>query len=320
MKPELTLVIPMYRVENYIERCLDSIYANPEAITSTEVILIDDGSPDRSAEVAQNWIDNNKIGNARIVHQENRGLGGARNTGLREAKSQWIWFIDSDDEITPDSLSYILPRLNSSLDFITFDYIHLPQNIVGYGYNKTHTFIPPEKIASLVTLNSPCFNIFRTGFLRDNDLWFKEKFLHEDNEFAIRVNFMAKLIAFYPIAIYKYYTTNGGSITNSISKKKIDNLLEHFEVFQTLLNEHPSRLQRKAMQRINTVALVWLLHCLKTDNEEVRLYAQKQIAKQRSRLRRAVSMMPLRFQLSVLVHTSPIYFKIRNYNIWKSKI
>lgn len=312
LSPELTIVVPMYGVEKYIGRCLDSIFANPHARTKSEVLLIDDGSPDNSSQVAMDWIKLHHVTNVSIISQENKGLGGARNTGLRLASGKWIWFVDADDEIMPDAIENITCRLNPSLDFITFEFFFLPQNTLGYGYAHAHDCISPEVLASRITLNSPCFNIFRVNFLRDNDLWFKEKFLHEDNEFAIRVNFRAKQVAFYPIVIYKYYTANGGSITNTtVSPKKIDDLLAHFKTYKSLLKERPSRLQHRAMQQVNVVPTIWLLKYLKCGTLENRVYARRQIIKHRFTIRRSASLMPLRYQLSIWMHTSPLFYALK---------
>lgn len=307
MKPKLSLVLPMYNVEQYIARCLDSIYANPESASEIEVLIIDDGSPDRSAIVAQQWIDSRGVTNARIIQQENRGLGGARNTGIREASSPWIWFIDSDDEITSDAILNILSRLNPTLDFITFEFLRIPQNSLGYGLTKEYNQIPPDVLANQIVLNSPCFNIYQVDFLKEQNLYFREKFLHEDNEFAIRVNFRARQIAYFPIVIYKYYTTNGDSITNTLSPHKVPNLLSHFDTYNELLKQSPSKQQKKAMQVINKVPLAWLLNALKFGTKQERRTTGLLIKHNRARLRQSISMLPLKLKLKVWIQTSSIY-------------
>lgn len=300
MNTKISLVVPMYGVEAYIERCLQSIYANPEAKKCIEVILIDDGSPDKSSQIAQRWIASNSITNARIISQENRGLGGARNTGLRNAKSPWIWFIDSDDEILPNSLNNILKRLDTNLDFIAFNYLLLPKNIRGFDVSKSYECVPVESIASRYAINSPCFNVYRVDFLKNNGLWFREKFLHEDNEMAIRVLYSAKKISFYPLIIYKYYLSNASSITNTpVTRKKINDLLEHFKTYTSLYTKIPNREKKVAIQQINQIPIHWLFKYAELSTDTMRVFINESIIKNRHIILNSINRMYLKYQFGI---------------------
>lgn len=300
MNPKISLVVPMYGVESYIERCLQSIYANPEAKDCIELILIDDGSPDKSSQIAQRWITSNSITNARIISQENRGLGGARNTGLRNAKSPWIWFIDSDDEILPDALNNILKRLDTSLDFIAFNYLLLPEIQLGFNVSEPIECVPVEVVARNFIINSPCFNVYKTNFLRSNELWFREKFLHEDNEMAIRVLSYAKDISFYPIVIYKYYLSNASSITNTpVTQKKINDLLEHFKTYTSLCREITNRKKKIAIQQINQIPIYWLFKYEEISKGILKNYINKSIIQKRREILRSISLLSWKYRLGV---------------------
>lgn len=302
----------MYGVETYIERCLSSIFANPEARERAEILLIDDGSPDKSAEVAQQWLNSNKITNAKIISQENRGLGGARNTGLRNASAPWIWFVDSDDEIMPDALANILSRLDLSLDFLIFNYVYLPQNRLGYKYQQTLENIDIEVIASMFPVNSPCFNIFRTEFMINNELFFREKFLHEDNELAVRIIYAADKVAYYPIVIYKYYLANTGSITNtSVSSKKIDNLLQHFETYNLLCAKKPISQKLKAIQQINSVPIYWLLTYLYIGSISDIARTARLINVNRRIILKSINRLSIIYRFKVWIKTNPYYIKYK---------
>lgn len=310
MNPKITLVVPMYGVESYIERCLQSIYANPEAKECIEVILIDDGSPDKSSQIAQRWIASNSITNARIISQENRGLGGARNTGLRNAKSPWIWFIDSDDEILPDSLNNILKRLDSSLDFIAFNYLLLPQNQPGFNVSEPLECVPVELVACNFIINSPCFNVYKTDFLRNNRLWFREKFLHEDNEMAIRVLSSAKDISFYPIVIYKYYLSNASSITNTpVSQKKIKDLLEHFKTYTSLSRKISNKKKKIAIQQINQIPIYWLFKYEEISKGVLKNYINKSLIRHRREIFNSISLLSWKYRLGVWLKIKLLYIK-----------
>lgn len=93
----ISVIVPVYKVEPYLQACLDSLLASTHK--QLEIILVDDGSPDRCPEICDAYAQrDNRI---RVIHQENEGLVGARNTGLRHASGDYIGFIDSDDCISP---------------------------------------------------------------------------------------------------------------------------------------------------------------------------------------------------------------------------
>ena len=93
--PKISLIIPVYNVQEYIEKALQSVVN--QTFKDFEVIIVNDGSKDQSVEIVKKFI--RKYDNFRLINQENQGLSGARNTGLKEAKGEYIAFIDSDDFI-----------------------------------------------------------------------------------------------------------------------------------------------------------------------------------------------------------------------------
>ena len=98
----VTVIVPIYNVEKYLERCVESILK--QTYQNLEIILVDDGSPDRCGEICDSFMDERIV----VIHQENQGLSAARNTGLKRAKGSWITFIDSDDFIASDYVEYLL--------------------------------------------------------------------------------------------------------------------------------------------------------------------------------------------------------------------
>ena len=99
----ISVIVPVYNVEKYIRRCIESILI--QEYRNFELILVDDGSTDSSGDICEEYAkDNNRI---TVIHQENKGLSGARNTGISNAKGEWVVFIDSDDYISEDYLEYL---------------------------------------------------------------------------------------------------------------------------------------------------------------------------------------------------------------------
>lgn len=96
--PKISIIVPVYRVENYLDRCIKSILN--QTFTDFELILVDDGSPDRCPQKCDDWCKVDK--RIKVIHKENGGLSSARNAGLEAAKGEYIGFVDSDDWITCD--------------------------------------------------------------------------------------------------------------------------------------------------------------------------------------------------------------------------
>ena len=117
--PEISIIVPVYNVEQYLRRCLDSIRA--QTFTDWECILIDDGSPDASGTICDEYAA--KDCRFRVIHQENRGVSAARNAGLDAARGEWIAFVDSDDWIEQDTFEVAYGTgINENADIVQWDY------------------------------------------------------------------------------------------------------------------------------------------------------------------------------------------------------
>ena len=101
--PEISIIVPVYKVEEYLSQCIDSILV--QTFTNFELLLVDDGSPDRCGEICESYASEDK--RIRVFHQSNSGVSAARNVGLQHAKGVYIVFVDSDDWITPDYLLHL---------------------------------------------------------------------------------------------------------------------------------------------------------------------------------------------------------------------
>ena len=95
--PEISIIVPVYKVEKYLNECIDSILA--QTFTDFELILVDDGSPDNCPALCDAAAE--KDSRVRVIHQQNKGLSGARNAGINVARGNWLGFVDSDDMIDP---------------------------------------------------------------------------------------------------------------------------------------------------------------------------------------------------------------------------
>lgn len=110
--PIISIIVPVYKVEPYLDRCIRSIVE--QTYTNLEILLVDDGSPDRCGEICDAWAE--KDSRIRVIHKENGGAGLARNVALDEAKGSLFGFLDSDDFIAPDMYRQLLSLLNDEVD------------------------------------------------------------------------------------------------------------------------------------------------------------------------------------------------------------
>ena len=138
---KLSIVIPAYNVEQYIGRCLDSIFNQQIETDMLEVIVVNDGSKDRTEDIIKQYASQHP--NLIYISQENQGQSVARNTGLKRATGDLIWYVDSDDATTENSIQTIFSYFEKypNADFLTFDRIHYnlsdgTKNIAKVGEGK----------------------------------------------------------------------------------------------------------------------------------------------------------------------------------------
>lgn len=156
---KISIIIPMYAVEKYLKRCLDSVLN--QTFADWQAICVDDGSPDRSGKIAQEYAARDK--RFVVVHQKNGGLSDARNTGMKYATGEYVMFLDSDDFIHPQTMEityYMARRDNADIVAFTYDHIYRPclmvrhflglntNNVVPWGFGKKYNL---KKIESRVT-------------------------------------------------------------------------------------------------------------------------------------------------------------------------
>lgn len=226
---KLSLVIPMYNVELYIEKCLNSCINQDLSSNEYEIIIVNDGSKDTSLSRAEAIA--RKHNNIKIISQENGGLSSARNTGLKNAKGEYIWFIDSDDWIEPNVLKNLYQiASHNNLDILRFFWNIIDEKNKKYTdssgiintpiYNKTLSGIEYTKKVLGTVLYVPSF-LYRKQFLIEHSFSFKEGITYEDVEFNTKVIPLASKIMSIPQIYYNYFQRNN-SITKQISPKTID--------------------------------------------------------------------------------------------------
>ncbi len=184
----LSIIVPVYNVQDTLVRCVNSLYEQGMDKSEFEVILINDGSTDNSFKIAQDL--ERRYNNLKLISQKNQGLGGARNTGILASSGKYLTFVDSDDYLVPQKLNGLLKICeDNDLDvlrfkkvFITFSGERKPNILSGINFNHIYS----GKEAFLYFVGSACASIFKTSIFTDNNLFFTKGITQEDVEFTTR--------------------------------------------------------------------------------------------------------------------------------------
>lgn len=146
MVPLISIVVPIYQVENYIANTIKSIIN--QTYPCFEVVLVNDGTKDKSIEIALHLLDKAKV-NYTLINQENMGIAGARNTGIRNSKGEWIISVDSDDVLAYDFLEKVYKvsqKYNIEVVFCNFQYVNLENIFKKSSYNNKDIIIDQNEI------------------------------------------------------------------------------------------------------------------------------------------------------------------------------
>lgn len=283
---KISLILPVYNVEQYLVKCIISCLNQDIPKSEYEIIIVIDGSTDNSLKIAQEFQTEND--NITIIEQENKGLSGARNTGLRAATGEYVWFIDSDDWIEDNCLDGILSlAYKEDLECIYLNNVNLFENEEKKEY-KLCT-LPSGDIYNGETLfakhasGSPVVWLFvvRKNILISNLLFNHPGILHEDVEFTPRLLYYINKLAIFPGYPY-YHMIRQGSIMTTISNRKlesfhiiINNLIEfnnekvESRSYKVLLTQYVLGLAsgyfhlRKSFKNNNAVDIAQLSHALR---------------------------------------------------------
>ncbi len=217
---KVSIIIPIYNVEKYIIECLDSVYN--QTYTNIEVILVDDCGTDNSIKIINNYLSEEKLAFTKIIHHyQNKGLSAARNTGINHATGDYIYFLDSDDYISNNCIE---------------SFVHLAEkyNIPDIIIGSTKQFPDnwTETCLSTIHLNTEFSNninwirkifikdnyipitawnkLVKKSFITQNDLYFKEGIINEDNLWNFKLGNKVKTISFNKeeTYIYRYVPTS----------------------------------------------------------------------------------------------------------------
>ena len=224
-----SIIIPVFNVEKYIQACLDSVLN--QSFLDWEAICVNDGSTDASASILEkNAVKDNRI---KVISQSNAGTATARNTGLRAAQGDYIFFLDSDDWLEPDSLHILANRLHGE-DILCFSGKRYFESTGGYhpadilpekayesgmDYYNENALLPRDFAFVCVVLR-----VYRRVFLILNGLFFDDDISYEDNLWVPITLYFARSVIVIPDVLYIYRIREGSKMREVSLKRKMDML------------------------------------------------------------------------------------------------
>ena len=232
---KLSLILTVYNKEHYLARMLESALSQREVGEDDyEVVAVDDGSKDGSAEILNEYARQDK--RLRIISQKNQGLSMARNNGINAALGEYVWCIDADDTISPLAVKYLIEAMQTLPDVIT---IHAKTEGIDRVRNNVPAGAYTGKQLVLSGAVEPCgvFYAMRLRFLKNNGLYFFPNIYHEDNEFTPRLYYAAKRVVVVPIVLYTVFRTEE-SITTTPNPKRVYDLITVAESNYRLIDDN----------------------------------------------------------------------------------
>ena len=227
-KYKLSIIIPMYNAEKYIGICLDSILDSNLLKEEYEIVIVNDGSQDKSPEIAQDYA--SRYSNVTYLTQENQGQSTARNYGIKTCQGEYIWCVDADDKVISEQLPKIIEALDEykNLDILAIQL----QNVTEEGqyldvecsqptleHNKVLSGV--EAVLSGYNPSSICALITKKQLFIDNNIFFVKGITHQDVELTYRLMPCAMKVVFSDIIPYLYIYHPNSTSKSMVPEKKI---------------------------------------------------------------------------------------------------
>lgn len=222
--PTVSIIMPVYNGERFLQQSLDSIYA--QSFTDYEIVAIDDGSTDRTLELLQTNAAEHP--NLRILHQTNHGQGYARNRGIEQARGEYILFVDADDWLNVEALKKLVAAVQGGADIVHCGW--RASNLQGSDYQLVYR--PSTQFATTELVGQACDeflripnyfsvnNLYHRKFLTGHHIRFGESYIYEDNEFIVAAANRAQKIIFIdePLYIINFHDSSSTRINVTTDK------------------------------------------------------------------------------------------------------
>ncbi len=233
--PLISIIVPVYNVEKYLDKCVESIVN--QTYKNLEIILVDDGSPDNCPTICDKWLQ--KDDRIKVIHKLNGGVSSARNEGIRNTLSEYLMFIDSDDEIEKDMVHKLFTSLSengSDVSVCNMNFVNETGDILyssDFPAKVCTENIVTDYLADIYGIG-PCNKLYRADIIKNNSILFDTDLIYgEDNLFNYHYFKLCKKVSVIDDKLYNYFITNEGSSTYGLTK----GYLNSWRLTKRLMNE-----------------------------------------------------------------------------------
>lgn len=270
MDKTISVIIPIYKVEKYLNRCIESVVN--QTYQDLEIILVDDGSPDNCPQMCDEWAEKDE--RIKVIHKENGGLSDARNAGMDEISGEYVFFVDSDDWIHKDMLKMLMLFQNR------YDVDIVECKALPTSTEVTDAQIDIEKIAlSVLDTKEAMASLLRDKPLRQtvwNKLYkrdivdgvrFEVGKYHEDEFWTYQVFDRAEKILFADVELYYYYQRQDSIMGQAFSLKRLDAIEGRYRRLEMFKENYPE-LVSEAKENLAFLIMYYGQQALKSNNEQ----------------------------------------------------
>lgn len=291
--PLISIIVPIYNVDKYLERCIDSIVG--QTYKNLETILVDDGSTDESGEIADRYADKDK--RVRVIHKENGGVSSARNAGIKESTGDYIMFVDADDKIDERTCEICIESIKNDEDLVSFSLSHIDENEKG----ESKEGAVDGRVRYLTSNKEIVEDYLRGDNLRTvarlfkratvGDLVFDESMrIHEDALFAFKFLEKSNSAVSINIPLYFYISRPGSAMKNFVASD-IKDVRRHYDEVMEFFSSHYPELKLHATQRSMATLFNLLTIAKQTRSNKELTKVRSEIRKNRLDLRGSYDML-----------------------------
>lgn len=239
MNPRISIIVPVYKVESYLNKCIDSILN--QTFEDFELILVNDGSPDKCGEICEDYA--KKDSRIRVFHKENGGQATARNFGIDVARGEYIGFVDSDDYIEPEMYEVLYNMcINDNCDMVNCSskiYFNNKIKVNGNGEKVIHSKKEAMRVVIEGLLYDECLwsKLIKKSVLKD--LRMPVGIIYEDTAFVYKIVDKCERIGYMGVPMYNYIKREDSTMDRAVKEIRTDAILVYKEMYEFVKNKYP---------------------------------------------------------------------------------
>lgn len=245
---KLSIIIPIYNAQEFLEECIESIMTkiSQDYLEDIELILVNDGSMDNSLNICNKYV--KKYSNIKVFDNENNGVSYSRNFGIKQAKGKYVMFVDSDDKLSNEWFEIVKEYIDSSYDIVFFSEKYDGKKITG---NEIESIIKGV-IDGNIYLSSPCSKIYKREYIIDNKICFRSNLISgEDIIYNLEMFSGTKNYIGVKKSIY-LYRANSNSVTRSFDPRMLENSMKYRKILKEIVNKSDmEEIEKKAILNLS---------------------------------------------------------------------